>query len=131
MEAYFHVRLLDDALASELSFPCREFALPLDALATLPVHDAGVYVVENKVNLWTLPLLQRGLGLGGLGYGVTQLRDCPWLAPLPITYWGDLDVEGFEILSALRSIFPQTRSVLMDGPSLHNWQHLAVRGKGR
>lgn len=130
-ETYFHVRLLDEALAPELGFPCREFALPLDALSGLRVQSVEVYVVENKVNLWTLPPLRRGLGLGGLGHSVTRLRDCQWLAPLSITYWGDLDVDGFEILSALRSVFPQTGSVFMDDAALELWRHIAVHGNGR
>ena len=29
-------------------------------------------------------------------------------------YWGDIDVQGFEILSQFRSYFPQTQSLLMD-----------------
>ena len=33
---------------------------------------------------------------------------------LEILYWGDIDVQGFEILSQFRSYFPQTKSILMD-----------------
>jgi hypothetical protein len=36
-----------------------------------------------------------------------------------------------EILSSLRSIFPQTRSLLMNGDTLDRWQHLATSGTGR
>lgn len=131
VEPHLHVRLLDNALGPELGFPCREFALPLGTLAALPLSNADVYIVENKVNLWTLPALRRGLGLGGLGHGVTLLRYCPWLKRLPIVYWGDLDVEGFEILSSLRSTFPQARSAFMDEATFNEWQHLANRGMGR
>lgn len=130
-EPHFHVRLLDGFLAHELGFPCREFSLPLDTLAELPVRAAEVFIVENKVNLLTLPPFRRGLGLGALGHRVTLLRYCSWLNTLPITYWGDLDVEGFEILSSLRALFPQTRSIFMDASTLDHWQHLGTQGTGR
>ena len=130
-EPHFHVRLLDPLLAKELGFPCSEFSLPLGTLAGLPVREAEVVIVENKVNLLTLPPSHRGFGLGGLGHGVTQLRYCPWITNLPVTYWGDLDVEGFEILSSLRTLFPQARSIFMDETTLDDWRHLATRGTGR
>lgn len=31
-----------------------------------------------------------------------------------ILYWGDIDVQGFEILSQVRGYFLQTKSILMD-----------------
>jgi hypothetical protein len=47
-------------------------------------------------------------------------------------YWGDLDVEGFEILSRLRIRFPRTRSFLMDASTVHRWKdNLAVPGSKR
>jgi Uncharacterized protein conserved in bacteria C-term(DUF2220) len=55
---------------------------------------------------------RRSIGLGALGRAVSEMRAVPWLATTPITYWGDLDVEGFQILSALRAAFPHTRSLL-------------------
>lgn len=130
-EPHLPVRLLDPHLEQELGFPCSEFSLPLYTLAELPVRDAAVFVVENKVNLLTLPPLHRGVGLGALGDGVTLLRYLPWLQQIPIAYWGDIDVEGFEILSSLRAVFPQTCSLLMDRATLDRWQHLATCGTGR
>jgi hypothetical protein len=130
-EPHLHVRLLDPQLEQELGFPCPELSLPLSTLADLPVQAATVFVVENKVNLLTLPPLARGFGLGALGKGVTLLRYLPWLGQVPIVYWGDLDVEGFEILSSLRAVFPQTRSLLMDGDTLNHWQRLTTSGTGR
>jgi hypothetical protein len=44
---------------------------------------------------------------------------------------GDIDVEGFEILSSLRAIFPSARSFLMNLDTLERWRHLAVPGTGR
>jgi hypothetical protein len=43
-------------------------------------------------------------------------------------HWGDLDVQGLEILSSLRAIFPQARSILMDDDTLERLQHLCTAG---
>jgi hypothetical protein len=130
-EPHLCVRLLDRQLMDELRFPCAEFSLPLHTLAQLEVRDASVIVVENRVNLLTLPPLPRTIGLGGLGHGVALLRHAPWLSRIPLTYWGDLDVEGFQILSSLRALFPRTESVFMDHRTLEAMRHLATTGGGQ
>jgi hypothetical protein len=127
-EPHLHVRLLDSELQRELGFPWPEFSLPLETLAGLPAPPRAVFIVENRVNLLTLPPLPRTLGLGALGKGVTLLRYLPWLGSVPVVYWGDLDVQGFEILSSLRAIFPETGSVLMDAQTLARWEYLCTCG---
>jgi hypothetical protein len=72
-----------------------------------------VLIVENKVNLLTLPRLPGTLAIGGLGNAVMLLRYCAWLGSVSITYWGDIDVQGFEILSRLRGI-PEVVSMNYD-----------------
>lgn len=130
-EPHLPVRLLDEPLQRELGFPCAEFSLPPGALDALPVRQASAYVVENKVNLLTFPPRLRGIGLGGLGGGVTLLRHVRWLAETPLVYWGDLDVEGFQILSALRGVYPHVVSLLMDPATLERWRASCIRGTGR
>jgi len=125
------IRFLDPCLQIRLGFPCPALALPLSTAAALDVGDAAVVVVENKVNLLTLPKETGQLALGGLGRGITLLQHVPWLRTASIFYWGDLDVDGFEILSSLRRLFPQTRSVLMDFRTLARQRAIAVCGNGR
>lgn len=127
-EPHLHVRLLDPELQQEFGFPCPEFSLPLETLARLPDRPGAVLIVENRVTFLTLPPLPRTLGLGALGKGVTLLRYLPWLRSRPVVYWGDLDVQGFEILSSLRAIFPETRSILMDETTLDRWRGLCTTG---
>ena len=130
-EPHVLLRFLDPVIRGELGFPCEVLSLPIHTMGRWSVVQTQVIIVENKVNLLTLPQLPRTLGLGALGHGVTLLRYLPFLSTAPITYWGDLDVEGLEILSALRAIFPQTRSILMDQATFDRWQHLKVEGTGR
>ena len=73
--------------------------------------------------------MSEAIAIGGLGNGIVDLTYVPWLADRALWYWGDLDVEGFEILSRLRIRFPQTRSFLMDASTVHRWKDsLAVPG---
>jgi hypothetical protein len=81
-----------------------------------------VLIVENKVNLLTLPMLPETIGLGGLGNAVTDLRYLSWLNDKEVWYWGDIDVDGFEILSRLRAFLPRTRTLMMDSQTVETWR---------
>jgi hypothetical protein len=129
-DGHWLIRFLDDALQVDTGFPCSEFSIPLQTLADLSLCDVKVVVVENKVNLLTLPPLPRTLALGGVGRAATELRDVPWLRQVDITYWGDIDVEGFNILSAWRVLFPQTKSMFMDYTTLDRFGSLVIPGTG-
>jgi hypothetical protein len=127
VEPYLHVRLLDPQLAVQWQFPFQEIAIPLHTFGAWRFSPDVLFIVENKVNLFTMPIVKRAIGIGGLGKAVTLLRYLPWIQKLPtIYYWGDLDVEGFEILSSIRALFPQTRSLLMDVTSFEKWTSLAI-----
>jgi hypothetical protein len=130
-ELHVFTRFLDPDLQLELNCPWPELSLPLSALASLPIRDVEVIIVENKVNLLTLPTRRRTIGFGALGRAVSELHSVRWLATTTITYWGDLDVEGFEILSALRAEFPHVVSLLMDVATITRYRSLAVPGTGR
>ncbi len=73
-EPHLLVRLLDPTLGQELGCPCLELSIPLHTLGAMPVRAGLAIIVENKVNLLTLPSFPRGIGLGGLGDGVVLLR---------------------------------------------------------
>jgi len=130
-ELFAMVRFLDPQLQHEAESPWSELSLPLSALTALNLRDIQVIVVENKINLLTLPCLPRSIGLGALGRAVTELRQARWMESAALVYWGDMDVEGFEILSSLRAVFPQTASRLMDEAALQRFRSLASSGSGR
>ena len=115
------IRVLDSGLQSEIGLPFDELSLPLRHLAALPVRGATVFIVENRLNLLTLPPVRRGMAIRGEGDAVTQLITIQWLADNRVIYWGDIDLEGFEILSRLRRYFPDVRSFLMDHDTLRQF----------
>lgn len=124
------VRTLDPQLQAELALPFDELSLPLRSLARLPVRSATVLIVENRLNLLTLPPLPRGLGICGGGNAVTLLRKLAWLGHNRVVYWGDIDAEGFHLLSRLRSLVPggHVESILMDRATLDHHAEAVVAG---
>lgn len=86
------LRILDPQLTHELELPFDELSLPLRSIAALPVKDATVVIVENDLNLLTLPLITRGIGIRGEGNAVNRMEQVRWLATNRVFYWGDIDV---------------------------------------
>ena len=120
------LRILDPALRGRLS-GLADIEAPMDEIASwsLPVRIA--FIVEN---------LQTGLAFGDLpgavvfmqqGYAVEVFGRIPWLARLPVFYWGDLDTHGFTILDRLRGYLPHARSLLMDEATLLRHRALWTR----
>ncbi len=120
------LRILDPALREKLS-GLADIEAPVDDIAawTLPVRAA--FIVEN---------LQTGLAFDDLpgavvfmqqGYAVDVFGRIPWLASLPVFYWGDLDTHGFAILDRLRAHLPHVRSLLMDEATLLQHRRLWTR----
>lgn len=124
------IRLLDTQLLSELGLPDDELSLPLRRIAALPVRNATVVIVENDLNLLTLPPIPRGIGLRGEGNAVNRLAQLDWLHLNRVLYWGDIDADGFLILSRLRNLFPHVESILMDQESLQHHAAAVVDGNG-
>ncbi len=118
------LRLLDPQLQQELALPFDELSLPLKTIATLPVQQATALIVENDMNLFILPPFPRGIGIHGKGNAVILLERLKWLETNRILYWGDIDVDGFLILSRLRNLFPHVESVMMDHQTMqHHKKH--------
>jgi len=125
------IRFLDPALQAELGFPCSALAIPLHTIGEWAVRDITAVIVENRVNLMTLPMCARAIAIGGMGNGASLLRYVSWLQHAHLWYWGDLDSDGMEILSRVRGMYPTTASLFMDRETLDRYRHLAGRGNGR
>lgn len=117
-------RLLDHDLQPMAGLD--DITVPIDRFAGLRFACTRVVITENKMNGLAFPAMAKSLVVFGLGYGIGQLAEVPWLhhPDLRIYYWGDIDTHGFTILSRLRAIFPSTRSLLMDEQTLKHYQHL-------
>jgi len=124
------VRILDEQLAEDLGLPFPELSLPIRSIATLPVRDATVVIMENDLNLFTMPPFPRGIGLRGDGKAVTRLEPIKWLQTNRVLYWGDIDIDGFLILASLRRLVPHLESIMMDRATFEQHRSLAGKGNG-
>lgn len=128
-EPQIRLRLLDEDLRRELGWPAADASLTVSDCAALErINDYTILIVENKMTFLTLPPIKNGLAIWGKGFQVGLLREVGWLAECAIWYWGDLDAQGFAILSQLRGYWPQTRSFLMDGATLAKYREFVVAG---
>lgn len=116
-EPQIRFKVLDRAIAEKFFSGIDDIAIPVSQFETLNLPIKKVLVVENKTTLYTtltLPKMNDTIAIFGSGYSVYNLKNVQWFANLDLLYWGDIDVQGFEILSQFRGYFQQTKSVLMD-----------------
>lgn len=78
------------------------------------------------MNFLTLPPLHDSFALFGSGYAVQALQHVTWLNSCDVFYWGDLDAQGFQILSQLRAHIPRTQSVMMEQLTLQAFKAFVV-----
>lgn len=112
-EPLVRLRILDKDIASYFN-GISDVSIPVGQFCDLQLPINKVFVVENQVNFLTFPQIADAVVIWGKGYAVSAIKDSRMLKTSALYYWGDLDVQGFEILSQFRGYFPQTKSLLMD-----------------
>ncbi|HZO76328.1 MAG TPA: Wadjet anti-phage system protein JetD domain-containing protein [Ktedonobacteraceae bacterium] len=127
-ESLIHARFLDHQLEKSYDIPLSELCAPRSQFARLDLRTQRCMITENKMTFLTLPALPDTFALHGGGFKVGGLAAIPWLRECPIIYWGDLDAQGFQILSQLRAIFPQVISLMMDEATLQRFSDFWVTG---
>ena len=113
-EPLVRFRLLDEAISHQLFGGIDDISLPISEFQHLSLPIQTVYVVENKINMLTFPVKRNSIVIWGHGFGVDIMKNVEWLKTKKIYYWGDLDTQGFQILSEFRFHFKQVQSFLMD-----------------
>lgn len=116
-ESQIRFKVLDRAIAEKFFSGIDDIAVPISQFEALNLPIKKVLIVENKTTLYTtltLPKMNDTIAIFGSGYGVYNLKNVDWFTDFELLYWGDIDVQGFEILSQFRGYFPLTKSVLMD-----------------
>ncbi|ASB50373.1 Wadjet anti-phage system protein JetD domain-containing protein [Alkalitalea saponilacus] len=123
-EPQIRFKVLDIAIAEKFFSGIDDIAIPVSQFETLNLPIKKVLVVENKTTLYTtltLPKMNDAVAIFGSGYSVYNLKNVQWFANLDLLYWGDIDAQGFEILSQFRGYFQQTKSVLMDSETFEKF----------
>lgn len=113
-EPLVRFRILDEEISRRYFSGVNELSVPESQFNSLDLPVTNIYIVENEINMLTFPTIKNCIVIWGHGFGAEILKEIQWLKNLQIFYWGDLDAQGFEILSQVRTYFPQTKSFLMD-----------------
>lgn len=116
-EPQIRFKVLDKAIAEKFFSGIDDIAIPISQFEALDLPVGRIIVMENKTTFYTaltLPEMTKTIALFGSGFSVANLKNVSWFFNKELLYWGDIDVQGFEILSQFRGYFPQTKSVLMD-----------------
>jgi len=119
-EQQIRFKILDKEISQIYFSGLDDLAIPVSQFETLNLPINKVLVVENKTTLYTtttfltLPKMEKTIAIFGGGYSVANLKNVNWFENIELIYWGDIDVQGFEILSQFRGYFQQTKSIFMD-----------------
>ncbi len=121
-QAIIRFRILDSALAIN---GLTDISLTVSEFRNLNIAVDTVFISENKINGLAFPDFPRAIVIFGLGYAVNLLAETDCLQKRKIYYWGDIDTNGFAMLSQCRHDYPQVKSMLMDQSTLEKFDHLS------
>lgn len=113
-ESLIRLKILEPDLSNNYFSGVSDISLPSSQFNTLKIPITRVIVVENLMNLLTFPNQSNCIAIFGKGFQVSNLKHAKWLNTIEFLYWGDIDVQGFEILSQIRGYFKNVKSFLMD-----------------
>jgi len=117
-------RILDDSLKiARLS----DITLPVDEFEKLDIGCDTVFIVENKITMLAFPQVTKAIVVFGSGYSVGSLKNVEWFREKKIYYWGDIDRDGFAILSQIRGYFRHVQSIMMDKKSIELFKNLSIK----
>jgi len=119
-------RILDETLyINELN----DITITNEAFENLELPCQNIFIVENKITMLSFMRLANSIVIFGNGYGVSMVKNAKWMATKNIYYWGDIDLDGFAILSQARGYFSQIKSLFMDEETIEIFKDLAVSKK--
>ncbi|WP_445725665.1 Wadjet anti-phage system protein JetD domain-containing protein [Flavobacterium sp.] len=123
-EPQIRFKILDKKVSQNLFSGIDDIAIPISQFEVLDLPIERVIVFENKTTFYTaltLPKMDKTIAVFGSGFSVSNLKNVNWFTNKELLYWGDIDVQGFEILSQFRNYFRQTKSILMDQQTFENF----------
>jgi hypothetical protein len=110
----FTVRWLDINLAKFYNIDLEVMGITLSGLQQLDNNVKEIWLVENETNLYLVPNRKNALIIFSRGYAVNLLKSIPLFENVKLFYWGDLDIDGFNILHDFKKMYNHVKSVLMD-----------------
>ena len=124
----YPIRWLDRTMAEQLMHGMEVTGITVDWLKQINWDIKEVWLVENETNLYLIPERKNVIAVFSKGKATHSLKEVPLLAKAKLFYWGDLDEEGYKMLNAMHSYYPDNlQSVFMDETTL--LQHAGEMGK--
>lgn len=127
-EPLIRLRVLDEDISKKYFSGLTDLSITKTDFNHINLSCYRVFILENMLNFLTLPPLNNSISIFGKGFQLNLLKDARWLNDKHIIYWGDIDTHGFQILSQLRSYFPQTQSLMMDSETFNMFRDFVVQG---
>ncbi len=127
-EPLIRLRILDEDISKKYFSGLTDMSITKTEFNHINLSCSRVFILENMLNFLTLPPLNNSISIFGKGFQLNLLKDARWLNDKHIIYWGDIDTHGFQILSQLRSYFPQTQSLMMDSETFNMFRDFVVQG---
>jgi hypothetical protein len=84
-----------------------------------------ILIVENERCLHLLPAMADTIAVLGAGLNLGWMA-AAWLRERAVSYWGDLDTWGLQMLAHARRLQPHTHALLMKEAVFHAHQEMAV-----
>lgn len=117
-------KILDKTISQNFFSGLDDISIPVSQFENLQLPIKRVLIVENKTTLYTtltLPKMDDAIAIFGQGNAVSNIQNSKWLNSVQLLYWGDIDVQGFEMLSRTRGYFLSTKSILMDNETFEKY----------
>ena len=111
-------RILDDA---QKLCGLSDLCVTIEEFKELTLAIENIFIIENKITTLSFPALKNSMVIFGSGYGVESIKDVKWLNSKKLFYWGDIDRDGFAILSQARAYFKHLRSIFMDEQTIESF----------
>lgn len=108
-----------------------DITLTIEEFERLNIGCKRIFIVENKITTLCFSDIKDAIVIFGSGYKVSVLKNVKWMRDKEIFYWGDIDMDGFAILSQARGYFAQIKSLMMDTQTLEMFKNLSVNSQDR
>lgn len=99
--------------------------LATETLLQHPLAVQHILIIENEQSCLSLGGVPDTIAVSGGGKNLSWLS-ADWLKSKRVAYWGDIDSEGFTMLSNARSKVPHLKSLMMDASVVERFQERMV-----
>jgi len=106
-----------------------DYSILLSDFIEIEFPEKYIFIIENKTTYLHFPVINNSIIIHGEGYFYRKLIHAKFLKDKIIYYYGDLDIDGLNILSGVRRLFFQTKSIFMTKEIFLKFNELTIPDK--